>query len=523
MPQADVLVIGSGIAGISAAIEAAREGASVTIASVGPFASGSSFHPATWGLGLIGPENPDDVDDLVSSILHVGRGVADPDLVRTLVEGIDDAVRWLEELGIELKRPKNAESALEREFIPCFDTKRRLWRGLVREALKSGMGREVDRLGIGIEEGVELVDLVQDGRDRIVGAVLHDLAHGELTFWTAGSVVLATGGTGGLFARSLSPNDVLGSAHGIALAHGCRLVNIEFMQMMPGLVWPREGVVFNEKTFRHVSLLDENPILGTLSDDGLKEVLEQRSGHGPFTASLDDHVIDLAIDASGPSGLPLRYDLPPIGNRPEFVQSFITWLETEHEISPDDEMRLAMYAHASNGGIAIDGNGRTGVAGLHACGEVTGGMHGADRIGGLSSANGLVFGRRAGRDAARESSLVRSRDLDVDVMARAKERIALGIDPLVARGALEELRRLMTEHCMIMRTESGLTRARKGILSLRHRIGKSVIKDPRGSEAAALMRISSQLGLAEAMIDAMTARTKGLGAHFRADEPGAQG
>ena len=85
---------------------------------------------------------------------------------------------------------------------------------------------------------------------------------------------------------------------------------------------------------------------------------------------------------------------------PEFVQTFATWLQDEHGIAPTDEMRVAMYAHAANGGIKIDKTAYTGVKGLYACGEATGGMHGADRIGGLSSANGIVFGRIAGTSAA---------------------------------------------------------------------------------------------------------------------------
>lgn len=82
------------------------------------------------------------------------------------------------------------------------------------------------------------------------------------------------------------------------------------------------------------------------------------------------------------------------------MQTFAAWLEQEHSITPGDELRVAMYAHASNGGIKIDAHGATNIKGLFACGEATGGMHGADRLGGLSSANGLVFGRIAGASAA---------------------------------------------------------------------------------------------------------------------------
>ena len=99
----DVLVIGSGIAGCCAAIEAARAGARVAIACAGELFSGSSFFPGTWGLGLIGPEDDKDAKDLVETICRVGGGVADRALVETLVAGIRPSMAWLEELGVALK------------------------------------------------------------------------------------------------------------------------------------------------------------------------------------------------------------------------------------------------------------------------------------------------------------------------------------------------------------------------------------------------------------------------------------
>lgn len=103
MESTDVLVIGSGIAGLCAAIEAASAGATVAIASAGKTMSGSSFFPGTWGLGLIGPVDEDDEQDLIDTIQAVGGGVADPTLVQTFVHGIPQAIQWLEQdLGVEL-------------------------------------------------------------------------------------------------------------------------------------------------------------------------------------------------------------------------------------------------------------------------------------------------------------------------------------------------------------------------------------------------------------------------------------
>ena len=97
MESTDVLVIGSGIAGLCAAIEAARAGATVAIACAGKTMSGSSFFPGTWGLGLIGPVDKDDEQDLIDTIQTVGGGVADPELVQTFVHGIPQAIDWLEQ------------------------------------------------------------------------------------------------------------------------------------------------------------------------------------------------------------------------------------------------------------------------------------------------------------------------------------------------------------------------------------------------------------------------------------------
>ena len=127
MESTDVLVIGSGIAGLCAAIEAARAGATVAIASAGKTMSGSSFFPGTWGLGLIGPVNEDDEQDLIDTIQTVGGGVADPELVQTFVHDIPQAIQWLEQdLDVELQRPQSAESAQQKQFIPCFDHKTRI-------------------------------------------------------------------------------------------------------------------------------------------------------------------------------------------------------------------------------------------------------------------------------------------------------------------------------------------------------------------------------------------------------------
>lgn len=508
MESTDVLVIGSGIAGLCAAIEAARTGATVTVASAGKTMSGSSFFPGTWGLGLIGPVNEDDEQDLIDTILAVGGGVADPELVQAFVHGIPQAIDWLEQdLGVELQRPQSAKSAQQKQFIPCFDHKTRMWRGLTRKPLEDALTTWIESLGIRLLPRHELIDLVEDTNGRITGTVLYDLTENRIVSFAAKATVIAAGGTGGLFERSLTSADVLSSSQAIALAHGATLTNIEFMQIMPGFIEPKRNLVFNEKTWRYVKF-DQSV---DIDDDKLDKLLEQRSGYGPFTSRLDSRAIDLAIDQAGAEGLALHYDFPS-EDVPEFVQTFATWLQDEHGIAPTDEMRVAMYAHASNGGIKIDKAAATGVAGLYACGEATGGMHGADRIGGLSSANGIVFGRIAGASATQAALDAPETPLKTDIALPQR-----GLAKADAERLARSLKHTMSSYCMINRTETGLSEALHELEGLKTEATTLSTQKAQDSEVAALARLQSQIQLAQEMVKAMRKRTESLGSHYRAD------
>lgn len=558
--ETDVLVIGGGIAGIISSIEAARAGARVTIACAGPLFGGSSFYPGTWGLGLIGPESATDEDDLISTIEEVGCGVTSHDVVETFVRGLRPSITWLEdELGVPLKRPSSTESAREATFMPCFDHKNRMWRGITREAFESTARRHIEELEIDVLERCELMELVRrpDGQHadnptsdphegeggRMAGALLFDRRERTLFALPAKTVILCSGGTGGLFERSLTSHDVLSSAHGLALDVGCELVNIEFMQMMPGLVSPVRGIVFNEKTFRYARFDDRNGILPQGAGE-LEELLETRSGHGPFTCRLGDETVDMAIDAAGEDGIAVRYDFPR-DDAPEFVQTFAQWMEDELGITPEVEMRVSMYAHAANGGIRIDCDAQTAVPGLFACGEATGGMHGADRIGGLSSANGLVFGRIAGKRAAAQakgaapsgddgpSPSASGSQAAVDGHVRPKRNEYLDgalrrirmtgapLDDMDETRITKDMRRTMSGHAMIQRTERSLAEATDDIERLQrearyHGDCRGCVI-PTDAALARGIRVTSQLKLAHEMLTAMRRRTEGLGSHFRAD------
>ncbi|WP_234346206.1 FAD-binding protein [Collinsella provencensis] len=607
----DVLVVGTGIAGIVAAIEAAQTGARVAIACSGNLFGGSSFYPGTWGLGLIGPQNEADEDDLIETILSIGGGVANPDLVQSFVRGILPSIAWLEnELGVQLKRPSD-EHASDSTYIPCFDHKLRLWRGIERDVFVSAAQREIERLDIAVFEQCELAQLVKNdcqavaeeapAEEPVTGAILYQQKRDSFVQINAMASILAAGGTSGIFARKLTSNDVLSSVHGIALDAGCTLTNIEFMQMMPGLVAPAYGVVFNEKTFRYVRFREDakTPSHGDASPaecnpsstqrvpadilpcnpQDLENLLEARSGHGPFTARLRDETVDLAIDAAGNEGLSLSYAFPQ-HDIPEFVQAFAQWLKGTYGIDPSDTLHVAMFAHASNGGIRIDVNTATGVPGLFACGELTGGMHGADRLGGLSSANGLVFGRRAGANAAEyarfhagNKAAMHGTDVNLPVATIHLPAETPAFTDVRAKELTAKLQNTMSTYAMINRTEAGLSAAldvigtlerelccakemrTNDVTELRSQAGNAPAPQGQADNAPApqgqtdntpvpqrqvddtpsphpqtrsirapreLMngiRLRSQLALARSMLEAMQTRKESLGSHYRADYP----
>ena len=531
--------------------------------------------------GLIGPRDAADIDDMVETILRVGRGAANAALVDSFVRGIPEAIAALEAMGVSLKRPANPD---EPQYIPCFDHSLRMWRGLERASMEHGFGWALCEGGVVRFDGCELLDITMDG-GCAHGALFFDRSAKRFRAVSCGAIVLAGGGVAGLYKRSLSASGNSATVQAIAARCGARLVNLEFMQIMSGLVAPRRNIVFNEKAFRFARAWDAS------GEPIARDVLEARSEHGPFSCERAGAPLDFAMEACGDEGMEIACDVGD--GSPKFVRTFFEWLERECGVSASAPVRIAPYAHASNGGIAIDEHGSCGVPGLFAAGECTGGMHGADRIGGLASANALVFGRRAGVAAAKfarrfvgECANERSeapgfasvgtlasgcgldvgscRDSDAEGIAtksdsrngrcaggsRFRSRcgsVSFEVEERAypASGAvLRELRETMSTHCMISRDADGLKAAANAISALQERVGEATYAPVAsfGSESepaselmsvsglvpssspcsdaasiAATMRIRLQLETASATVAAMLARKESCGSHYRSD------
>ena len=487
-----VLVVGTGLAGIRGAIAAAKTGQPVILCSAGKLFSGSSFYPGTWGLGLIGPDGAGDEEDLVDSILTLGAGMADEKMVRSFVSGINPAIEELKDMGIRLKAAENKD---QKDFIPCFDRKHRNWNGILFDSAREVFSRQLEELGVRILEHTEALHLTKDA-DRVDGAVI--AMNGGIRWIHAGAVVLCSGGLGGLYRYRLTTDDVHSTGHGLALEAGAAVKNLEFMQIMPGFVSPCPRTIFNEKTFRYLRMEGV---------DVAQDLLELRSTHGPFTSRLADRAVDFAIlRHQGEEGVACRYNPALEEDTPEFVTTYFDWLRKTHGLTMRDPFRIALYAHAANGGVVIDENGFTGVPGLYAAGEITGGMHGADRIGGLSTANGLVFGARAGKAAAENVHMTMRTAVEYSSRylpeAEEKQRI-LGM--------------LMTRHGLVDRNETGLDTALNILNSFRSL--QTAPGDLSCRELVLSQRLQHQLTLARCVLSAQKLRRESRGSHFRSDHP----
>ena len=505
--ECDVFVMGAGIAGIMAAIEASNNGQKVIISSSSNIFSGSSFYPGTWGLGLIGPEDRNDEEDLAKTIKEVGCDVVDEELVETFVKNINPSIDLLKEMGVKLKEANNSG---EKEFIPCFDHKNRNWNGILFESAKKVLDHKLKSNKVLEYPFSEVIEIVKED-NKIIGVILINSLN-KLEFIKCKALVIASGGIGGLFKYRLNTTDITGMGQALALKVGCNLINIEFMQMMPGYIKPCPKTIFNEKTFKYIEAKNEEGEDVFKGIENLREKLEKRSTYGPFTSRLDSKDIDYAIFKEfmkNKNGVTVRYKDSLKNNMPEFIEVYFKWLKENKHLTPDDEINIGIFFHAANGGISINKKAETKVDGLFAAGECTGGMHGADRIGGLSTANGLVFGKIAGKSASRYAS---SKGLS------EKEEVEFEVYEIEGAGDLIlEVQEIMFKNAMIEKSEVGV---KNSLLKLEE-ISKGFVykKEVNMENLRNSYRLENNILLCKAILKAIDLRKESRGSHYRYDYP----
>jgi succinate dehydrogenase / fumarate reductase flavoprotein subunit len=520
-----VLVIGTGAAGLRAAIELAERG--VQVLCVGKRRRDDAHTVLASGginaaLGTMDPE--DTWEQHAADTLREGYWLSDPASVEILCReaprAIEDLVRW----GARLAREDDGR--LTQRFFGAHRYRRTCFAG-------DYTGREIQRVLVerATAVGVEMRDdvyltrlLVHDG--RVFGAYGFDVDDGSRRLIVADAVVLAAGGHTRIWRRSSSRRDEnTGDAMRLAAEAGCRLRDMELVQFHPtGMVHPEEsagtlvteavrgegGILRNALGERFMERYDPERLeLSTRDRVALANYTEIAEGRGTEHGGV---LLDIS-----------HLDREVILERlPRMYRQFVDLAMLDITTTP---MEVAPTAHYSMGGVRVDPEMHaTDVAGLFAVGECAAGVHGANRLGGNSLAECLVFGRIVAREAVRWSE-----GLEVQIRDRAAIDDARDeVDELLARRGDEfarplqrALRDLMSERCGVVRSEDGLREGLERLQEVGERTAALEVRpDIAGyADLAHAFDLHGSLLAARATLECALERRETRGAHNRVDFP----
>jgi len=520
-----VLVVGTGAAGLRAAIELAERG--VQVVCVGKRRRDDAHTVLASGgvnaaLGTMDPE--DSWEGHAADTLREGYWLGDPRSVELLAReaprAIDDLVRW----GVRFAREDDGR--LTQRFFGAHRYRRTFFAG-------DYAGREIQRVLVerAAAVAVQMRDdvyvtrlLVHDG--RVFGAYGFHVEDGSRHLIVADAVVLAAGGHTRIWRRSSSRRDEnTGDAMRLAVEAGCRLRDMELVQFHPtGMVYPEEyagtlvteavrgegGILRNAEGERFMERYDPERLeLSTRDRVALANYTEIAEGRGTEHGGVLLDISHLDRDVL-------------LERLPRMYRQFLDLAMLDISTTP---MEVAPTAHYSMGGVRVDGETHaTDVAGLYAVGECAAGVHGANRLGGNSLAECLVFGRIVGAEAARASAELDVQERDRAAIDEAREEV----DAMLARRGDEfarplqrALRDLMSEHCGVVRSEEGLRRGLRALDEIRDRTGALEVRpDIAGyADLAHAFDLHGSLLAARATLECALERRETRGAHNRVDFP----
>ena len=522
---AAVLVIGTGAAGLRAAIELAERG--VQVLCVGKRRRDDAHTVLASGginaaLATMDPE--DSWEQHAADTLRESYWLAHPRAVELLCREAPDAIEDLVRYGAEFAREDDGR--LTQRYFGAHRWRRTCFAGdYTGREIQRTLVRRAAELGVAIRDDVYVTRLlVHDG--RVFGAYGFDVEDGSRWVIVADAVVLAAGGHTRIWRRSSSRRDEnTGDAMRLAAEAGCRLRDMEFVQFHPtGMVFPEQsagtlvteavrgegGTLRNAAGERFMEHYDPERLeLSTRDRVALAIYTEIAEGRGTEHGGV---LLDIThLDRE----LVLR-------RLPRMYRQFLDLAMLDITSTP---MEVAPTAHYSMGGVWVDAETHaTDVEGLYAVGECASGVHGANRLGGNSLAEAVVFGRIVGAEAARWSA-------QLDVQARDHAAIAAAredVDELLARRGEEfarplqrAVRDLMSECAGVVRSEEGL---RDGLARLDEVAARArdleVRPDIAGyDDLAHALDLQGSLLAARATLECARERRETRGAHNRVDFP----
>ena len=501
--QADFLVIGSGVAGLRAAIELSQKGRVLVLTKGHPLQSSSIR--AQGGVAVAMSEE-DDVSIHLTDTLKAGHGLCRKEAVRVLVEEgperIQELIKWgakFDKAGGKFAFAREAAHSRSRILRARGDaTGNEMVRALIAQVNRQKDVQRVDHHFT--------VDLAIDG-GRCCGAVVLDETSGRQFVLPARAVVLSTGGAGQIFTRTTNPPNATGDGIAMALRAGAVLQDMEFIQFHPtALYLPSSPPFLLSEAMRGEG--------GQLRNNK-GEVFMHR--YHPMGALAPRDIVSRAIwvEMAATKARHVYLDVTHLGAdfvKRRFPTIYATCLRYDIDIT-EEWIPISPSVHYMMGGVWTDVNGATTVPGLFAAGEVAcSGVHGANRLASNSLLEGLVFGARAA-----EAAVAFAGRHSVPSLSSYEAAIRPG-----QFGTLEDAEKLRSSLRRTMWGQVGIIRSGESLIRACAQLSRwaQVVSQPFANRAA--LEVKNMVQVAQCVAEAALWRENSVGAHYRSDFPQAK-
>lgn len=514
----DIIVVGTGIAGLIATKKALLMGKKVCLITNGNFCGGASYFPLKGTLGIQATDGNDDKKLFYEDISKIGNHMENPHMINTYIDEIQNNINSLNEIGFEPwlrndKRPACfAKYARNIYLIKDWDK--------ARERAKD-IFYNLDNLQI--FENTSFLHIAKND-EQIIGGIFKK----ENNFFAikASVIIMATGGIAGNFKHKLYPEEVLGTGHIIALDAGAKAQNMEFIQFIPALLKPKYNTLFGEHTAKYCTgmySLDNKLILDGVENPKYHNLWLERSAYAPFSFDFKSHLIDLKMvefDSENRQGVILKYSKDLYKDQGEFYKVYLDWLKNTMGIDMcRDEIVISPFAHSCNGGLKVSENGETGIKGLYAIGELSSAIEGANRLGGNSVGGALVFGKRAVHSAVNYLEKSNSKKFSNEILEENFNKWIESIcsddfkNNLSSSEVLKNLKNITTQSAGIKRNKISLEAGLNALENLRKNYS---IKDNLQDNS---LEIYLRIEVTKMLLNCMLMREESRGAHYREDFP----
>jgi L-aspartate oxidase len=509
--QYDVLVIGSGAAGLTLALSLAKQ-AHVAVLSKSKLTEGSTWH-AQGGIAAV-LDDQDSIDAHVSDTLIAGAGLCHEDAVRFTVERSKSAINWLIEQGVNFTKEQDSSDYhltkegghSHRRIIHSADA--------TGQAVHSTLIEQVQQQNnIDLFEHHIAVNLisqadVDSSRLRCTGAYVLDTKQDKVNVFQAKVVVLATGGASKVYLYSSNPDGASGDGIAMAWRAGCRIANMEFNQFHPTCLYHP-----NAKNFLITEALrGEGAYLRLPNGERFMTRFDERAELAPrdIVARAIDHEIKrlgcdcLYLDISHKSEEFISEHFPTVKAR---------CLEFGIDITKQP-IPVVPAAHYTCGGVVVDKKGHTDLFNLYAIGETTfTGLHGANRMASNSLLECIVYAQSAAEDILSKLPSINTPDTSRPWDA---SRVRNSDEDVVISHNWDELRRFMWDYVGIVRTHKRLERATHRIKLLQKEIAEYYSNYKVSSDLIELRNLAT---VAELIIRSAHERKESRGLHYSLDYP----